>query len=73
MKFNIDGISFVPVGSGLFYKGTLLNLSYNEAVLNITVKGNGDKIRSFKINGEESEPFVRATTKGICNIEILLS
>ncbi len=72
MKFDTDGIRFSPVGSDLFYKGTLLNLCYRDAILNITVKGNGKDIQSFKINGDNSRPFISSQSKGIFNIEILL-
>ena len=73
MNFYADGIRFKPIGSKLFYKGSLLNLRYRRAILNITIKGNGDKISGFKINGQESEPFISSMTEGICNIEILLT
>lgn len=72
MKFDTDGIKFAPIGSNSFYKGTLLNLRYRDALLNVTIKGNGDRIKSFKINGEETEPFVPSTAEGVCNIEILM-
>ena len=72
MEFDTDGIRFSPVGSDLFYKGTLSGLKYRNAVLEITVKGNGNKIQSFKINGEESEAFLSSEAKGFQKIEILL-
>lgn len=72
MKFDTDGIRFFPVGSELFYKGTLSNLKYRNSILSITVKGNGNRIQSFKINGEESEAFISSAVQGIQKIEILL-
>ena len=73
MQIDTNGISFSPVGSSLFYKGSLLGLRYRNAILNITVKGNGNNIASFKINGEETKPFVPTTVCGNCDIEIVLA
>lgn len=53
MNFEPDGIRFEPVIPKV-YHGTknLSNFSYRKAKLYITVKGYGNKISSFKLDGE---------------------
>ncbi len=50
------------------------NFSYRQASLNITVKGYGNKIKKFTINGTESQKFeIDATAKGKQDIVIELT
>lgn len=70
MNFSANGIEFNPVGSKLVGEIKLKNFSYRNAIINITIKGNGDKVKLFKINGKEEKPFISADAKGVFDIEI---
>jgi len=77
MKFEVEGIVFAPSkpSSETFLKMdetiSLLNVKYRKAVLDINVKGFGNVVKSFKINGEiQSEPKIDATVTGKQVIEI---
>lgn len=72
MKFGLDGISFNPVGSKLVDKIELKKFSYRNAVLNIVILGNGNTIKSFKVNNKEEKPFISVCADGELNIEITL-
>lgn len=72
MKFNENGITFSPIGSDLISKANLLGVRYRNALLNISIQGNGDKIKEFLINGKPSEPFIPKTAEGELGIEIIL-
>jgi hypothetical protein len=48
------------------------NIKYRDALLNIKIEGNGTKIKSFSINGLETQPFVSKESTGELNIKILL-
>ena len=72
LNFTGDGIRFNPVGSKLTGGICLTGLRYRNAVLNITVYGNGKSIKSFRINGEETTPFVADNSCGELDIEIVL-
>lgn len=73
MDFKTDGISFAPyVPSG--YNGvTLENIKYRNADVTVKVKGSGDIIKSFSINGKKAKkPFLPSGLKGNQLIEIEL-
>ncbi|MFN4285070.1 MAG: hypothetical protein ACK4E8_03810 [Lacibacter sp.] len=74
MHFEPNGIRFAPaVPTG--YTGTkrLQNFRYRNAVLDITVTGTGNRIRSFRINGQPAaEPFFPANLTGAQQIEMEL-
>ena len=72
MDFKTDGIEFRPVKSTFVNKRELEGLHYRNAVLNVSVIGEGSKIKSFRVNGKESEPFISADESGELNIEIIL-
>lgn len=72
MKFCEDGIYFSPIGTSLVSKVCLKNIVYKNAVLNVTINGNGDSITSFKLNGIESESFIPGDISGTNEIEITL-
>lgn len=73
MNFSEKGIHFAPIGSLLVEKIQLSSLNYRNAFLNITINGNGNVLKSFKINGEETDPFVSCDIKGNVDIEIFLA
>jgi hypothetical protein len=74
MDFEPDGIRFQPFIPEV-YGGTktLSNFSYRKAKLDITVKGFGKGIASFKLDGKSvDEPFFSGNLKGKHRIEIEL-
>ena len=73
MRFCEDGIKFCPVGSSLVNEISLQNIVYRNAVLNITIIGNGSSIKSFKLNGKRTNNFISADICGINEIEIILN
>ncbi|KAL3910818.1 MAG: hypothetical protein SGILL_007540 [Bacillariaceae sp.] len=79
MVFEVNGIIFIPTKSKLSSYGfaemdetiSLLNVKYRKAVLDIHVKGYGNRIKTFSINGETQKlPKVDATAEGKQVIEI---
>lgn len=71
IDFQKDGLAFKPfVPEALDGTRSLSNFRYRDAVLNITVKGYGANIRSFTVNGRETEPFVSPDSKGVMDIVI---
>lgn len=73
MHFGEKGIDFRPAVPQT-YTGTknLSNFKYRNAVLNITVKGFGNKIKSFSLDGKASKPYFPADLTGNHNIVIEL-
>lgn len=72
MTFSEKGITFSPVGSLLTNSITLKNIVYRNAVLNITVEGNGNEIADFRLNGTSTDNFISADIKGENDIQIIL-
>ncbi len=72
MKFCVDGIRFDPICTRVLKNAELKCLAYRNAILNIRLSGEGDKMISFKLNGVEHEPFVSADIQGENLIEIVL-
>jgi len=71
INFTEDGLLFKPfVPQALAGTRTLENFPFRGAKLNIKVSGYGSRIRSFRINGLESEPLLPPTLKGENTIEI---
>ncbi len=75
MDFTEKGIVFQPaVPQG--YDGTkqLKNFTYRGAVLDITVKGFGNQVKSFSVDGvEQKEYFIPNTISGKHTIEIIMA
>ena len=65
MHFEENGITFRPAVPET-YNGTknLANFKYRNAVLDITVKGFGNKIKSFVLDGKPSKAYFPATLTG---------
>lgn len=73
INYEKNGLRFAPfVPEALADTRTLEGFKYRKATLNITVSGYGSKIKSFRLNGKETKPFVPADIKGVNNIEIVL-
>lgn len=68
--FQENGIHFRPWGSSLAGTASLEGIRYRGCTLDIHLTGTGSNIRSFRINGAPSEPFVPADAQGKLCIEI---
>ncbi len=75
INYETMGIRFAPfVPEAFGGTRTLSNLKYRDAILNITVRGYGDGIDSFYVDGELwEEPFIPADLKGEHTIGIILN
>lgn len=74
INYEKDGLRFAPfVPKALADRRSLDGFKYRDATLNITVSGYGDKIKSFRLNGKETEPFVPSDIKGTNQIDIVLA
>lgn len=74
INYDTDRLLFAPfVPEVLAAERTLENFRYRDAILKVTVKGSGDKIRSFLVNGKEHAPFIEARkAKGVLDIVIVM-
>ena len=71
INYEDNGLSFSPfVPKVMADNRTLSNFTYRDAKLNITVKGHGQHIKSFMLNGKECKPFIPAVIKGVNEIVI---
>ncbi len=74
IDFTKDGLAFHPVvPKALAGERKLENFPYRNAVLNITVRGYGNEIKSFTVNGKKSDPFIPADARGKKNIVITMA
>ncbi len=72
LMYCSDGLRFKPLVEKEYENLRLLNVPYHNAILNIYIKGTGNKIRSFKVNGIETSAFISNETEGLQHIEIVL-
>ncbi len=72
IHFLKDGLEFQPfVPKALAADRSLTGFKYRNSTLDISIKGSGDRIKSFKVNGKEQKPFLPAAkAKGNIKIEI---
>lgn len=75
IDFQKDGLAFNPfVPEALAAERSLTGFKYRGATLDISIKGSGDKIKSFKVNGKEQQPFIpSADATGNKKIEIVMA
>ncbi len=74
IEFEKNGLAFHPfVPKVLAADRSLNGFKYRDALLDISISGYGNEIKSFKINGKESKPFVPATAKGNLKIDIVMA
>lgn len=65
IQYEVDGIHFAPfVPKVLKGKRHLSNFKYRQAVLDMTITGFGNHLKSFKLDGVETEPFFAANLTG---------
>lgn len=74
MSFELDGIHLDPVIPKAYGGSrTLSNFKYRDAILNITVKGYGNKISSIKSDGVTmTSNIISPSTTGVHNIVIVM-
>lgn len=69
-----DGVAFHPVvPEVLSDTRTLSGYRYRDAIFDITMRGWGDSIATFRLNGKAQEPFVPAGLKGRNKVEIVMA
>lgn len=74
IEFEKDRLAFHPfVPEAMSDIRTLKGFKYRDAVLDITVLGYGDKIKSFTVNGKEHAPFIPADAKGHLDVRIVMA
>lgn len=74
ITFGTDCLEFHPVvPKALGATRTLEGFPYRDAILNITVKGYGNRIKSFTLNGKKHAPMVPATITGTNDIVITMA
>lgn len=74
IEFEKDRLAFHPfVPKALAAERTLEGFPYRNATLNITVKGYGNEIKSFTVNGKKHAPYIEADARGVKNIVITLA
>ncbi len=74
INFETEGLTFRPfVPKALAAKRQLTGFRYRDAVLDISISGSGNRVKSFRLNGKESRPFIPATITGHNTIEIVMA
>jgi len=73
VEFRPDGIVFTPYLPKEYKEITLENINYRNAELSIKVKGAGDVIKSFTINGKKNKKvYLSAELTGKVFVEIVV-
>ncbi|MHC1775376.1 MAG: hypothetical protein AB9834_08195 [Lentimicrobium sp.] len=73
MEFKPDGLMFSPfVPASMSGVKELKGFIYRDAVLDISISGSGNSIRSFTLDGLECQPFIPGNLIGNHKIEIFL-
>ncbi|WP_206513741.1 MGH1-like glycoside hydrolase domain-containing protein [Pseudoflavitalea rhizosphaerae] len=75
IRFKEDGLQFKPfVPAAWKGKRTMTNFKYRNAVLNITLEGEGNQVKSFMLDGKElNQPELPADISGTHSISIVLA
>jgi hypothetical protein len=75
IEYNVNSLYFNPFLPNESYMGEyeLNNFKYRNAILNIKLKGYGDQIISFKIDGELTDPYIDSNLEGEHDIEIIMN
>lgn len=74
VQYELDGIHFRPfVPKNLKANRQLSNFRYRQAILDMSISGFGNVIKSFRLDGEETEPIFPASLTGQHTIEIVLA
>jgi glycogen debranching enzyme len=71
IRIESDGITFSPFLPENVHFLKLEDISYRKALLNITIKGHGAKIKSFSLNGEMQSVYkISPSINGINDVKI---
>ena len=71
IHYDTDGIHFQPcVPAQMKGLRSISGLKYRKMTLNVKVYGEGSIIRTFLLDGKESDPFVSASLEGEHDVEI---
>ena len=71
MRFGVDGLRFAPMLPGSWGAVSLTGLRYRGATLTIHLRGAGNTVRSFLLDGAaQRQPAVPATLEGAHVVEI---
>jgi len=74
LRFGDNQLSFSPfVAKALKGKRQLTGFPYRKAILDISLEGYGNKIKSFLIDGKESEPVINANLTGHHSVKIVMA
>jgi len=74
MNFETNGIAFAPYLPAGYGTVTLEDIKYRSANITVKIKGAGDVIKSFSINGKKvKKPLLPANAKGKQLVEITLA
>ncbi len=75
IRFEPDQLNFHPfVPAGCSGIHQLLHFNYRNALLNIELKGTGNRVRYFYLDGKlQADPFVPSTLSGVHQINIELN
>lgn len=74
IDFEKDGLAFHPfVPEALAAERELKGFKYRDAMLDISISGYGNKIKSFKVNGRETKPFIPANATGHLMVDIVMA
>ena len=74
IRYELNGLSFHPfVPKAMSGNRKLTNYKYRDAILNISLHGYGNQIKTFILDGVETEPFLPDTLQGMHEIEIELT
>lgn len=74
MQFNEDNLTFAPViPQELSAKRSLNNVPYRGAKLNIEIEGYGNQIRTFTLDGKETNPVIEPSLTGEHTIRIVMA
>lgn len=64
INYEKDGLAFRPfIPKALGQTRTLRNFKYRGSTFDITVRGYGNRIKSFTVNGKEQRPFIPSDIK----------
>ncbi len=72
MEFTTEGIKLNPYLPEEIETLEFGDLVYQNSKINIKISGIGGNVKSFKINGKNTQPFLKNSSKGDIDIEIIM-